>query len=414
MSILVSHPTGNEFFREAVNGFYHAGCLHSIYTSVASFPGTLPYRLGSVKKFSDIRRRALPSRFKNITHTNPLKEWGRLLAIKAGQKKLVQHERGIFSVDAVYSSLDTYVSKNLSKEKKQGATAIYAYEDGAYYTFKKARELNMQCFYDLPIGYWKYMRHLLQEEKELNPGWANTLEGLKDSDEKLKRKDDEIGLADSIFVASNFTAYSLKMYAGNLPPVSVIPYGFPPPTEKNYRDIRPSQKIKLLFVGGLSQRKGLSYLFKAVEGLEAYTELTIAGSLPQSTCEPLNRELNKHRYIPSLPHKKILELMQEHDVLIFPSLFEGFGQVITEAMAQGTPVITTERTAGADIIQHGKNGWLVRAGSAEDIKNILEQMIKHPDVIAETGKHALETAKQRPWSVYREELVREVLLMHRM
>ena len=97
-----------------------------------------------------------------------------------------------------------------------------------------------------------------------------------------------------------------------------------------------TKKIKLLFVGGLSQRKGLSYLFRAVEGLNAYIELTVAGRLPQATCEPLNRALYTHKHIASLPHQKILELMRAHDILIFPSLFEGFGQVMTEAMAQHT------------------------------------------------------------------------------
>jgi glycosyltransferase involved in cell wall biosynthesis len=408
--ILVSHPTGNEFFREAINGFYSAGCLHAIYTSVASFPGTLSHRLGSVKKLSDIRRRTLPAAFKKITHTHPVKEWGRLLAVKAGKKKLVQHEMGIFSADAVYKSLDKYVAKNLAKEKQQGVTAIYAYEDGAYHSFRKAVELNMQRLYDLPIGHWRYMRSLLKEEKELNPGWANTLEGLKDSAEKLERKDEEIALADKIFVASSFTMNSLKAYPGTLAPVSVIPYGFPPATEKNYRNIGPSQKIKLLFVGGLSQRKGLSYLFKAVEGLDANLELTVVGRLPQISCAPLHRELCKHKHISSLPHEKILRLMHEQDVLIFPSLFEGFGQVITEAMAQGTPVITTERTAGADVIQHGENGWLVKAGSAEAIKNVLQEITNKPGLIEQAGRKALDTAKKRPWSVYRKELVEAVLI----
>ena len=68
--------------------------------------------------------------------------------------------------------------------------------------------------------------------------------------------------------------------------------------------------------------------------------------------------------------------------------------MITEAMAQGTPVITTERTAGPDFIKHGENGWLVNAGSAEAIKIILEEIILHRDIIAEVGKQALETAEK--------------------
>jgi glycosyltransferase involved in cell wall biosynthesis len=96
--------------------------------------------------------------------------------------------------------------------------------------------------------------------------------------------------------------------------------------------------------------------------------------------------------------------MRESDVLVFPSLFEGFGQVITEAMAQGTPVITTERTAGPDIIQHGKNGWLIKAGSVNSLKEMLEGIIANPGMIETVGKAALETARQRPWSEYGKEL----------
>lgn len=407
--ILIVHPTGNEFFRAAVNGFYKAGCLHSIYTSVASFPNTLLYGLGSFKIFTDIRRRTLNEKLKCITHVHPWKETARLLAIKTGNKSLAQHETGVFSVDAVYKSLDKHVAKKLAGEVQRGVSAVYAYEDGAYNSFAKAGKLGMQCLYDLPIGYWRSMHAILGAEKGLNPNWGVTLEGLKDSKQKLERKDEELRLANAVFVASSFTAKTLEKYPDKLSRVHVIPYGFPAINSKAYHYNTGSKKMKLLFVGGLSQRKGLSYLFKAVEGLEAYIELTVVGRLPKITCELLNRELRKHTYINSIPHEEVLELMRQHDVLVFPSLFEGFGQVITEAMAQGTPVITTERTAGPDIIKHGENGWLVKAGSAEEIKNVIEEILSNRGIIEQVGTKALETAKKRPWSVYGQELAEAVM-----
>lgn len=413
MQIIVSHPTGNEFCKAAVKGFAKANMLRSYYTALASFPGSLSYKLGSAKWLADIRRRSLENWLKPYVHTRPWKEAGRLMAIKAGAKRFTEHEQGIFSVDRIYADLDVHVAKKLEYEKRQGASAIYAYEDGAVNSFCKAKKLGFFCFYDLPIGYWRALRTLVQEEKELNPDWAVTMAGLKDSEEKLSRKDAEIALADKIIVAGSFTAGTLKNYPGNMPAVQIVPYGFPGISAKNYTSFKTPSKIKLLFVGGLTQRKGLSYLFEALRDLDRFIELTVIGRLPQITCGPLNSELSKHRYISSLPHEKILRLMQEHDVLIFPSLFEGFGQVITEAMAQGTPVITTERTAGPDIIRHGENGWLVNAGSAEAIKNILEQIITRPSLIAELGTQALETAKKRPWSVYGEELVAAVMEVER-
>ncbi|HVZ97558.1 MAG TPA: glycosyltransferase family 4 protein [Chitinophagaceae bacterium] len=409
MPIVIAHPTGNEFSKAAVRGFFDKNILQSYYTTVANFRGSVLDKLGAFRGLSEIKRRDLDSCLRSYTRTFPWKELGRQVALKTGATTLTKHETGSFSVDAVYKSFDRYVSKQLDKEKKNGATAVYAYEDGAYYTFQKAAGLNLQCLYDLPIGYWRSLHRVLQEEKELNPVWAITMEGLKDSKEKLARKDEELRLSDAVFVASSFTEKTLNDYPIPLKKIYKIPYGFPPAVQKDYA-VNKRGKIKALFIGGLSQRKGLSYLFKAVEGLERFVDLTVVGRLPQTSCEPLMRELDKHTYISSLPHKQVLELMREQDVLLFPSLFEGFGQVITEAMAQGTPVITTERTAGPDIIRHGENGWLVNAGSAEAIKNVLEQIISQPAVIAELGEQALETAKKRPWTVYGEDLVKAVLM----
>ncbi len=100
--------------------------------------------------------------------------------------------------------------------------------------------------------------------------------------------------------------------------------------------------------------------------------------------------------------------MREHDVFVFPSLFEGFGLVITEAMSQGTPVITTDRTAGPDLIEHGRNGWLIEAGSTPALQAAIEELLHHPQQIASTGKEAMETARQRPWEVYGRELAKAV------
>ena len=125
-------------------------------------------------------------------------------------------------------------------------------------------------------------------------------------------------------------------------------------------------------------------------------------------CPALDRELAKHRWIPSLPHDKVLAEMRAHDVLVFPSLFEGFGLVITEAMSQGLPVVTTERTAGPDFIKHGENGWLIKAGSTSGLTRQLEVLVRDRQPVDDAGQRARETAAARPWSVYGSELAMAV------
>lgn len=132
--------------------------------------------------------------------------------------------------------------------------------------------------------------------------------------------------------------------------------------------------------------------------------LTLVGRKANDDCDPLNRELSRHRWIPGLSHPEVLQIMREHDVLVFPTLFDGFGMVISEAMSQGTPVIATYNSAGPDLIEHGRNGWLVEAGSSPALQATIQELINNPAAIARAGVEAMETAGLRPWAVFRQEL----------
>lgn len=409
MSVLLLHPTGNANVRAAANGLARANLLKEFHTSFASFPGEMLDRLGAIGALSEIRRRRFSTSLKPLTRTYPWIELGRIASTKAGFSNLMKHESGVFSVDNVYRSLDRRVALRLKHSKAEGINSIYAYEDGAAYSFKEAKKYGIQCFYDLPTGYWRAARRLLQTEHEIRPEWSDTLSGFQDSDAKLSRKDEELRMADIIIVASRFTAQTLQEYPGDLAPVKIIPYGFPPVNPyKDYTDLSGNRPLKLLFVGKLTQQKGIANLLAAVEALKGQVTLTLVGGKASDDCNTLNKALAKHKWIPSLSHQEVLKLMLDHDVLVFPSLFDGFGLVITEAMAQGTPVIATERSAGPDLIQHGKNGWLVDSSSTESLRKVIEELLECPELIAKAGIEAIKTARERPWEAYEKELVATV------
>lgn len=402
--VAFSHPTGNANSRAVVEGFVEAKILANFYTCVAVFEGSPAFLFTKIGPLKEFQKRIFNGALKPYTLFRPYKELCRIAARRIGWKKLIFPEGGKVCVDKVYEDLDGWVSRKLNE-----ITAVYAYEDGALQSFKRAKILGALCLYDLPIGYWKAMREFLEEERLKQPIWAETIGGFKDSEIKLKKKDNELRLADHIFVASTFTAKTLKSFLGELAPVHIIPYGFPPVAEQKEYEPVLDRPLKILFVGGLSQRKGISYLFKAAEELKDKVELTVVGQKPHQDCQILNESLTKSTWIPQLSHPEILQLMRMQDVLIFPSLFEGFGLVITEAMSQGTPVITTERTCGPDVITHGQNGWIVKAGSVESIKLQLEEILENPDCLEKIGRAAMETAKARPWSHYSREIASTVM-----
>lgn len=405
--IIISHPTGNMNSRAATVGLRKRNLLYKFYTSIACFENDFLYRLSNIPFLKEFRRRIFDSSLNSVTSTYPWKELGRQISLKFKFRRFLRHEVGIFSVDKIYSSLDKHVA-NKVKKYHSFIAAIYAYDDCALHTFREAKRYKKLCIYELPTGHWRGIRHLLSIEQEKNPEWSMILGGFNDSDEKLKRKDEELFLADRIYVASTFAKNTLELYPSKLKDIVVIPYGFPHVNKQRVYTPFNGRKINILFVGTLSQNKGLSYLFDSFKGLEDKINITIVGRGDVESCPILKQELSKVNYIPSLPHDAILKLMAEHDLFIFPSLFEGFGLVITEAMSQGTPVITTDRTCGPDIITNWKDGWIVEAGNSLQIKELLEQFIENPSILSMVGKNALQTASLRPWACYEQELATSV------
>jgi starch synthase len=303
-------------------------------------------------------------------------------------------------MDAVYFSLDRRVARRLSSDKR--VKAVYAYDNGALKSFRMAKSHGLKCLYEHPIVYWRKVREYQQEEAELHPEWASTLGALADSEEKLARKEQELALADIVITPSTFARNSLADAPQLKAPVRVIAYGAPPVNHRIEKDERGT-KLRVLFVGALSQAKGLGYLLAAARRLERQIQLTLIGHRV-SPVVPEPRVLNRYRWIPSLAHEDLLAQMSQNDVLVLPSLHEGFGLVILEAMAHGLVVITTPHTGGPDIIVEGVNGFIVPIRSAEAIEERLTRLISDKNLLTEMSLAAQRKAEMFPWETYRQEL----------
>jgi starch synthase len=392
MRVLISHPTGNANVRAAAEAFHTAGLLASFHTAL----GWPAYRwLPAALQRRGIR---LPAR---LLRLHPQRELGRLLASRAGLASLTRHETGPFCVDRVYHQVDAVVAKALSA---RAHTLVYAYEDGALASFRRAQRLGITRVYELPIGYWRYARRLFAEEAERRPAWAATLDGLADSPAKLARKDAELALADQIIVPSRFVQRTLADSPGCTDaPVAVLPYGCPPPLA-HLPDRRRQGPLRVLFVGGLSQRKGLADLLEAVQLLGSAVQLTLIGRQVGGACEPLQEALARHRWLGALPRSAVLAEMRAHDVLVLPSLFEGLPLVIGEALAQGLPVIATPNAAAEELIEHGQEGFVVPIRSPEALASHLERLAAQPEILQNMAAAALERAAGCTWLRYGQRL----------
>ena len=395
--ILFSHPTGNANVREAARALNDAGLLSEFWTSICWNQKSSLTRILPRSVTRELERRSFSDIARSQIRCHPLIEVARLTARQFNLSSLTGHETARFSIDAVYRSLDLKVAQRV--QDAPNIRGVYAYEDGALASFRAARRLGIKTIYDLPIGYWRSYRELMAEEESLQPEWASTMQGRGDSDEKLQRKDEELSLATDIVVASSFVRDTLQKAGPLRATVSVLPYGAPARRTSGIVSTR-SGKLKVLFVGALSQRKGVSYLMKAVTHLSSAIELTLVGRRV-SECRPLDAALRTHRWIPSISHSALLEEMSHHDVMVFSSLFEGFGLVILEAMSQGVPVIATPNTAAPDFVSDGDDGFIVPIRDADAIAQKLEMLIDDRDLLAAMSQAAIRKAAAHSWEQYR-------------
>ena len=402
MTVVVSHPTGNENLRAVLRALGSYDRLASFWTTLA-----VPPRLSNAPFLNERGRRELGRRmFPELPWSKmrmrPFREIARFGATQLGWWALIRHETGWASVDQVYRQLDRDVAAYIAGPEARAVRAVYAYEDGARDTFAAARARGVRCIYDLPIAHWRTLRRLLEEEAELHPSWASTMEGLVDSSEKLARKDEEIALADDVVVASSFTRRSVEDHFGAGLPITVTPYGAPPPlvSQPGRRD--PGEPLRLFYAGHLAQRKGIAYLIAALQRLSVPWQLTLAGPLPSAAPAELDAFLADERcnWLGHIPHRTLLEGMTRAHVFVFPSIVEGFGMVLYEAMAAGLPVITTPHTAGPDIMTDGREGFIVPIRNPDAIAARLALLHEDETKRQAMAAAALACAARSGWETY--------------
>jgi len=160
-------------------------------------------------------------------------------------------------------------------------------------------------------------------------------------------------LPDHIISVSNFEANNLRrMFNVSQERITVIPHGVDFINTKKKR--KNKSNITLLYVGYLHEYKGVQYIIKALHEL-IYSldfkniKLRIVGEGPEKrNLLLLSKKLKVDEFIewiPFLPHEKVLEEMKRVDIFLLLSKSEGYGIVVAEALAMGTPTIVTKGTA---------------------------------------------------------------------
>lgn len=401
--ILVSHPTGNNNVKELIKEMDSKNMLYSFETCVAINENSSIIKILPKTIREELLRRAFLVKKERIKQSR-FREIVRIILSRTRMGNMIKNNKGPFGIDAINKELDKSVAKKLIHLKGK-IDGVYCYEDCALETFRQAKKFGMKCYYELPIGYWEYGIKIQKEESELNPLWKETMQIIKDNPEKLKRKEEELRLADIIFVPSEFVKETLKD-TDIKAKIIISPYGVKRNCLKKKRT-NERTKLKIIYVGILTQRKGLSYLFDAISQLKNRVDLTLIG-LPLKNTIQLTNELKKYRWIPSAPNKTVMEEMRKSDLLVLPTLFDGFGLVILEAMSQGTPVITTKNSCAPEVIKNGKDGFIVPLRNSKEIVNKIKILNKDRELLKKMSNLAKKKSEEFTWEKYTSKIIKNI------
>jgi glycosyltransferase involved in cell wall biosynthesis len=182
--------------------------------------------------------------------------------------------------------------------------------------------------------------------------------------------------------------------------VKICPLGINPAfiSEREHR----ASVSKLLWWGSWIERKGIYTLPRAFElAVREIPNLSLtiggSGTPPEEVLSYFPPELRPQitvlPFVSEDEHKKILA---EHDVFIFPSLSEGFGLALLEAMAAGMPCITT-LTGMYDWLEHGKNCYVVPMSAPTAISAAIKRLNDDFTLRCAIGDKARETARILSW-----------------
>lgn len=298
---------------------------------------------------------------------------------------------------------DDSLGRAAGKLARQTGAALLAYSYYGYSAFSECGTGVPKILFQLhphPVS----VRDILRAELKRHPECAPTLEReweLALPDDDFARLAEEPKMAGHWIAASSFTKSTLVENGIDPQRVHIVPYGVRRERFEARNTRTESLRLKLLFVGSITQRKGVRYLLDALRLLDTrHVEATVCGW----AVDDLSLFRGYEQVVtlrPSASPAELAELYRSADLFVFPSLAEGFGHVLLEAMAAGLPVAATTRTAAPDLIRHGEHGFVFEPESATAIAQAIEWALGHRARLRDMGSAARERAREFTWERFR-------------
>ena len=211
---------------------------------------------------------------------------------------------------------------------------------------------------------------------------------------EVARRVREYETADAILCPSDFVRQTFEDEGIPAARIFTVPYGMSLPTAPPPLELSDGT-FRVLYVGQISVRKGLRYLFEAFTQLRhPKKELWIVG--------PMTRQTGIHniavpagtRFLGVLKGDALAQAYQSSTVFVLPTVEDGLGLVLGEAMSFGLPLIATAHSGGANLFRDGEEGFIVPIRASGAIAERLQQLADDPSLLSRMSAAAAARAKR--------------------
>ena len=314
--------------------------------------------------------------------------------------------------DFVWDVLSHRFDRTVARRRLDGVQAVHAFEYVAAYTFGEAARRGIARILSIPSIDSKEFEEIRRAEEARFPELRDRRHGYFAArfSRRYDRRRAELALADVIVANSEVTRRSHIRAGADPAKIVAVPLAGPPPIAAIGKPAGDTDRpLSVLWAGNFTLGKGAHYFLDAWRALVAgdRARATVYGAmrLPERILRPSPPGM---AFIGSVPQSELFAAFERADILVFPTLADGFGLVVTEAFSRGLPVITTDRAGASDLVRHRENGLIVPAGDATALADALRWCLDSRSTLYRMRWNALATASRWQWPDHRRLLIASV------
>lgn len=166
--------------------------------------------------------------------------------------------------------------------------------------------------------------------------------------------------------------------------------------------------IRIAIIGSYISRKGIQFAAEALTKVMMQhdgVEVTFLGTQcpPEAVWKDYTHSLHHRiKVIPRFVHEELPALLQKHHIKLFPTLSEGFGLALVEAMACGLAPIVTDIPGPREIVSNRNDAIVIPAGNSDAIAEAIDLMLRDRILMHRLRMNAYGTAQQYSWRMMAE------------